>query len=237
MRCPYCRHDIRVAGRFCPRCGRQIFGLPGGPRPAAAPPPPPAGQGFGQGPPAPREQAASSETVGKTCPYDQFPISQSDNVIVCPECGVPHHTDCWHENGGCTTYGCARSPSSSPVARAGAQPLQPPPPVIPQTYSAPPRRPRIPTGDAVGAVLAAEIDRNAGNALLYALLGFTCCPIVSVVGFFMALGVFTSMSRTGVDSPTARLKATWAALAGAVGPVVWVVGLISMAQGSGMGMY
>lgn len=58
MRCPYCHQNIRVQGRFCPKCGEQIFGLPvrqqppgaaapgaaGGaaPPPGAAPAPPPA---------------------------------------------------------------------------------------------------------------------------------------------------------------------------------------------------
>jgi len=28
MRCPYCRQNIRIQGRFCPACGEQIFGLP-----------------------------------------------------------------------------------------------------------------------------------------------------------------------------------------------------------------
>lgn len=28
----------------------------------------------------------------------------------CPTCQAAHHERCWHENGGCTRYGCASSP-------------------------------------------------------------------------------------------------------------------------------
>ncbi len=42
----------------------------------------------------------------KVCPYCMMPIQQGERVISCPKCGIPHHRDCWDENGGCTTYGC-----------------------------------------------------------------------------------------------------------------------------------
>jgi len=43
--------------------------------------------------------------IGKTCPYCQFPIKQDSQVVVCAECRIPHHRECWQENGGCTTFG------------------------------------------------------------------------------------------------------------------------------------
>jgi hypothetical protein len=45
-------------------------------------------------------------SVGKTCPYCQFPIKQGSEVLECANCKIPHHEDCWEENGGCTTFGC-----------------------------------------------------------------------------------------------------------------------------------
>ena len=48
--------------------------------------------------------------IGKTCPFCQTPIKPNDQVIVCRECDMPHHSECWYENEGCTTYGCAGSP-------------------------------------------------------------------------------------------------------------------------------
>ncbi|MBU0611474.1 MAG: hypothetical protein KKI08_26590, partial [Armatimonadetes bacterium] len=59
MRCPYCQQNIRVQGRFCPKCGEQIFGLPVRPsQPGAtpggvvapAPGTPPAEEGRGTSP-------------------------------------------------------------------------------------------------------------------------------------------------------------------------------------------
>jgi hypothetical protein len=47
-----------------------------------------------------------ANVVGKTCPYCQTPIKPEIPVIICPECGIPHHRECWEENAGCTTYGC-----------------------------------------------------------------------------------------------------------------------------------
>lgn len=44
--------------------------------------------------------------IGKICPYCKAEIKGGDEVMVCPECGIPHHAACWNENGGCTTFGC-----------------------------------------------------------------------------------------------------------------------------------
>jgi len=52
-------------------------------------------------------------------------------VHVCPACDVPHHAECWNENGGCTTYGCPESPER----RASADTADFPEP----TYTAPRR--------------------------------------------------------------------------------------------------
>ena len=52
------------------------------------------------------------EYIGRTCPYCRLPISSGQMIVVCPECRVPHHADCWRENGRCTTYGCIGGPSA-----------------------------------------------------------------------------------------------------------------------------
>ncbi len=44
--------------------------------------------------------------IGKTCPYCQFPLKAESEVVECRACKVPHHRECWAENGGCTTFGC-----------------------------------------------------------------------------------------------------------------------------------
>ena len=55
---------------------------------------------------------AQSRLAGRrmVCPFCQSAVAQSAERVVCPTCGIPHHADCWAENGGCTTYGCASGP-------------------------------------------------------------------------------------------------------------------------------
>lgn len=38
---------------------------------------------------------------GCKCPVCQQPFTEQDDVVVCPECGAPHHRECWAKNGGC----------------------------------------------------------------------------------------------------------------------------------------
>ena len=42
---------------------------------------------------------------------------------VCPECGIPHHAECWEENGGCTTFGCRAAPHRGPAPAPAAAAL------------------------------------------------------------------------------------------------------------------
>jgi len=48
--------------------------------------------------------------VGRTCPFCLSPIKPDEETRACPDCGTIHHGECWHENGGCTVYGCASGP-------------------------------------------------------------------------------------------------------------------------------
>ncbi len=52
-----------------------------------------------------------SSNVGENCPYCQTPIKPGVPVLICNECGMPHHAECWQENHGCTTFGCQGSPA------------------------------------------------------------------------------------------------------------------------------
>lgn len=180
---------------------------------AAAPPPPPAGGPAG---PVPAPPGA----VGKTCPYDQYPIGPGDAVVVCPACGTPHHADCWNENGGCTTYACQQGPSYQ-AARAAAQPEAPPP-----VYQPPPgpgwQPPHEQPQSTLGA-MAAELDQKATNALICAIVGLFCCGVPSVVGFFMAVSVLSNTSKMRSAGGPARAKAAWATVIAVVTIVFWVL--------------
>lgn len=41
------------------------------------------------------------------CPVCCSPLAEEDTVKICPNCKTPHHMECWEENRGCSTYGCA----------------------------------------------------------------------------------------------------------------------------------
>jgi hypothetical protein len=47
-----------------------------------------------------------TEVSEKICPYCQGKIESEEQVVQCSQCGIPHHEECWKENGGCTVYGC-----------------------------------------------------------------------------------------------------------------------------------
>lgn len=47
-----------------------------------------------------------AELTRMTCPYCQTQFRPGERAHVCPQCQIPHHEDCWRENGGCTTFGC-----------------------------------------------------------------------------------------------------------------------------------
>ena len=48
----------------------------------------------------------NSQFMGKICPYCRTEFKEDDEIVVCSECDMPHHKECWIENQGCTTFGC-----------------------------------------------------------------------------------------------------------------------------------
>lgn len=162
---------------------------------------------------------APPDTVGKTCPYDQYPIAQGDAVVVCPACTVPHHADCWNENGGCTTYACTQGPAYQAAAQPEVSPpayqYQPPPG---PGWQAPHELPQSTLG-----ALAAELDQKATNALISAIVGLFCCGVPSVVGFFLAVSVLSHSSKTRGTGASARAKAAWAIVIAVIAVVFWVL--------------
>lgn len=86
------------------------------------------------------------------CPYCRMPFDENAPPrIFCTACGMPHHEDCYQENGGCTVFGCPRAPADDPkvqvsysdlnaVPAARAQ-VTPASTVTPQTVAPLPRFP------------------------------------------------------------------------------------------------
>ena len=48
----------------------------------------------------------NNKYIGKNCPFCKAPFTLYDDIVVCSQCDMPHHRDCWVENGACTTFGC-----------------------------------------------------------------------------------------------------------------------------------
>lgn len=44
--------------------------------------------------------------IGKICPFCRTEFKESDQIVICSACDMPHHKECWVENQGCTTFGC-----------------------------------------------------------------------------------------------------------------------------------
>ncbi len=75
--CSNCGNQLQEADKFCETCGT-----------------------------ARKEASSKTSFTGKTCPFCQFPIKQDSETVLCTSCKIPHHRECWEENGGCTTFGC-----------------------------------------------------------------------------------------------------------------------------------
>lgn len=117
MRCPACGTEITDTSAPCPECGQQLSN---------------------NDTDSPETPEAAGDYVGEICPYCLFPIRSGERIIVCPNCDIAHHRDCWFDNGGCTTYGCHttadRIADSFPEARSqGAfRSAEPRPDISPQ---------------------------------------------------------------------------------------------------------
>lgn len=105
-------------------------------------------------------------------------------MIFCHFCGVPHHADCWHENEGCTTAGCAgvMSESERKAGKASAAPEEKP--AEPEK-----KKPLFESREMVfqanGAVAleSAAVTEDGENGMLQARCVFRCItdrPVQSV---------------------------------------------------------
>jgi hypothetical protein len=60
---------------------------------------------------------------GALCPICLSAIEATAKARTCPDCGQIHHEECWHEMGGCSTYGCEQAPVSAKEGQAAPRPL------------------------------------------------------------------------------------------------------------------
>lgn len=147
-----------------------------------------------------------SSSIGKTCPYCQYPIKPGEPVIECGQCGMPHHKACWEHNGGCTTYGCSGTqryqpvPSNLPPSQdyidltdigqewdtEAADAYQPPP----SAQSTPSQAPLVAaaqtlasSGGLIGAIIGGILGLGAGGigCIPGAILGFIIGGVIGGV--------------------------------------------------------
>lgn len=38
---------------------------------------------------------------GQSCPVCGQPFQETDDIVACPQCGAPHHRECWKKEGHC----------------------------------------------------------------------------------------------------------------------------------------
>jgi len=236
VRCPYCHENITVQGRFCPKCGEQIFGRPvarGGTESSQQAPTPsswqaPAPQASGDVLDIKLEDAAeavgaSDNAVGQMCPFCRFPIKQGEEVITCPDCQATLHADCWRENGGCTTYGCPSSPQVAAARRTTEQ-------AAPGTRSWPgfsgttPGTIPLPLG--ARQLVEAEFEGQSTNVLLFAILQIVfCAGFLSIIALAWSISLLSQINRLGLHVEKARSKALAAAIISGIVTLAWLIGI------------
>ena len=134
----------------------------------------------------------SSEIV---CPYCRMSFDATGPTkIYCTACGVPHHEDCYQENGGCTVFGCARAPADDPkmqvsyndlntVAAQTRSPVEPQPmtpvPELPPRYRGPLGLSALPTTQA-----------SSSPALTYAAQAYAQGRQPKSRSTYIVLGIF-----------------------------------------------
>ncbi|NLN75491.1 MAG: hypothetical protein GX139_04215 [Armatimonadetes bacterium] len=194
-------------------------------------------------------------SVGKTCPYCQYPIKPDEPVIECSHCGMPHHRACWEYNRGCTTYGCSGVQRHGRLPVAGNQqgsdhidltdimhePEQPTPyyPQQPGYQPAESEAPLLATsnslagsGGVIGAIIGGFIGLSGGCAgcIPGAIFGFI---IGALIGGFMLYGIIITVT-SGIGYMFGSVGGQDAAIGGAaigliVGVIIIVIGCCKQA--------
>ena len=142
----------------------------------------PAAQSINQMPGAsPPAQATSAPdaVVGKTCPFCQTPIKPGAPVVICSACAMPHHQECWQENGRCTTFGChgidPATANHAPVALPIQQLTPDYAPTHLTSYPPSPRAKRSSTGSCIIAIIIFIVF---AILLIWALTNYNSPPTI-----------------------------------------------------------
>lgn len=122
-----------------------------------------------------RGAAAPVGTATQVCSICQTAIGASDEMHICPSCGLTFHEECWTENRGCSAYGCPQVNALAPKTD-GAKPRTASAATVP---SAAPREPGFPTefvflaASVAGALLGAFVFGGPAAAVGICTLIYT----------------------------------------------------------------
>ena len=93
-KCAYCHNCFEFSSekpvKFCPHCGKETNFQ------------------------CNVQTDEAHSTMQKVCPVCSTEISSDEEQIVCPDCKMVYHQDCWADNNGCATYGCPSSGCLAP---------------------------------------------------------------------------------------------------------------------------
>ena len=93
-KCPACQTEYDILNaydiRYCPTCGTANVTSNA------------------------QEKKSSASAKNTNCPVCCTEIQEGDETIVCPECKMAYHKDCWEDNKGCATYGCPQAGCLNP---------------------------------------------------------------------------------------------------------------------------
>ncbi len=142
-----------------------------------------------------------NEFIGKTCPFCKTAIQPGEDIKVCPACGMPHHQNCWEENKGCTTFGCAEQ-----HIEQHRNPTQAPPPSVPPIYQSGSSQSQSPSVREI--IAEAKSDRMEAIPIIFALIGF----VLLLVGIFYPVpsrefSFYTIKEYVGGDAYNASIEA------------------------------
>lgn len=151
MFCRFCGVSVADDAVFCLKCGKRL-GTPS------------------------ILDASTENTIGKTCPYCQFPVKPGERVVACPVCQVAHHDECWKDNGSkCTTFACCgetnQGVQSSVPIEAGRLQVTP---VEPRASSQP-----FITSDAQGESRSASVSSNSHRVIWVGVI------LIAIIGFLL----------------------------------------------------
>lgn len=150
-RCEGCGEKIDYGCKWCVTCRHRMNAAPAPPAPGVVSVPSAS---------VSADVAAGPDLAGKNCPFCQTPIKPGSPVHLCGSCGIPHHAECWRENGGCTTFGCdaAVLPGNPQTQSQAAYAVAPQPSVHhPNTYHRRPMTVKVPVILLIAVVLIPTI--------------------------------------------------------------------------------